>query len=241
LGDFCADAIQSGGQTVIAYINATILSPCSLATYVSTVPLAAMETHGSNCFYHSILANRFDEEHPHSARDGATRFRDESNQLTLASIPAIKSRAASLGATSPAGGVVRLALDRSTPVVCVSVPDELSMQAALGFAGESSLKTFITMVTIELLPLDDHQMLAELACATTLVPAYFPGLFNQIFPPRNSSSPERTAVFIVCGGVKTSVEEVMGYKQHLASSPTSYSVWVDGDSHDVDLRDERVR
>ena len=48
----------------------------------------------------------------------------------------LTSRAASLGATWPAPGVVRMALDHAGGVKCVCIPDELAMFAARGFAGE---------------------------------------------------------------------------------------------------------
>lgn len=50
----------------------------------------------------------------------------------------------------------------------------------------------------------------ELACSTTLVPAYHPSLFNKLVPPK---SEKRTIVFIVCGGFKVSLAEVAEYLQ----------------------------
>jgi L-serine/L-threonine ammonia-lyase len=61
---------------------------------------------------------------------------DAQNDVMLAYLNHLTSRAAgSLGASSPAPGVVKLALHRLGDVRCVSVPDELSMQAAERFAG----------------------------------------------------------------------------------------------------------
>lgn len=59
--------------------------------------------------------------------------------------------------------------------------------------------------------------MVELACATTLVPAYEPDLFSRILASHGSSSsktPERkTVVFIVCGGTKISLEEMSEYSK----------------------------
>ena len=55
-------------------------------------------------------------------------------------------------------------------------------------------------------------MLVELACATTLVPAYHRALFDRLVPKKESGE-ERVVVFVVCGGFKTSIEEVSGYQQ----------------------------
>ena len=50
----------------------------------------------------------------------------------------LTSRAASLGASWAAPGVVRMALDHAGGVKCVCIPDELAMFAGQGFAGEPS-------------------------------------------------------------------------------------------------------
>ena len=54
-------------------------------------------------------------------------------------------------------------------------------------------------------------MLVELACSTTLVPAYKPGLFDDLVPPKDSGE-KRTVVFIVCGGFKISLDDVAIYR-----------------------------
>lgn len=65
-------------------------------------------------------------------------------------------------------------------------------------------------------PEDDQKMLVELACSTTLVPAYHPALFNKVLGP---SEDERVVVFIVCGGFKTSVAEAGEYQQIVDADP----------------------
>lgn len=54
-------------------------------------------------------------------------------------------------------------------------------------------------------------MLVELACSTTLAPAYHPTLFRRLLDFGDSSeksgSYRQAVIFIVCGGVKISFEE----------------------------------
>jgi L-serine/L-threonine ammonia-lyase len=59
--------------------------------------------------------------------------------------------------------------------------------------------------------LDDHRILVELACSTTLTPAYKPALFDGLVP-RTDSAGLRTVVFIVCGGFKISLDNVAKYQ-----------------------------
>lgn len=58
------------------------------------------------------------------------------HDIDIVHLAQLKSLATSLGATSPAAGVVKMALSRPGPVRCVSMPDEVAMQAALHFAGK---------------------------------------------------------------------------------------------------------
>lgn len=60
------------------------------------------------------------------------------DRITLAKLTP-KSRVISLGASSPAKEVVEMALDHPGTVTCVTVPDELSMLAAMRLACEFSL------------------------------------------------------------------------------------------------------
>jgi len=60
---------------------------------------------------------------------------DEMNKVKVAHISRLTSRASSLGATSPSAGVVKLALDRQGGMTCVTVSDEMSMDASVSFAG----------------------------------------------------------------------------------------------------------
>ncbi len=53
-------------------------------------------------------------------------------------------------------------------------------------------------------------MLVELACSTTLAPAYHPTLFDRMVPP---TSQARSVVFIVCGGFKVSISEASEFQR----------------------------
>lgn len=67
-------------------------------------------------------------------------------------------------------------------------------------------------------------MLVELSCSTTLVPAYHRELFDKLVPPKPSGE-ERVVVFIVCGGFKTSAQEIAEYQQIIQSSKASEEPW----------------
>ncbi|KAG6869025.1 hypothetical protein C0993_005684 [Termitomyces sp. T159_Od127] len=155
------------------------------------VPLVALETIGSDCFFHSMALNAGrNAPLPPDVRPVYVPGHD----LTLAHFDSFSSRASgSLGASQPAPGVVKMALSRPGKVVCASVPDEFSMHALAMFA-------------------DDHKLLVELACATALTPAYKPAFFDRLVPPK-ASGDTRTVVFIVCGGFKISLDDAAEYKR----------------------------
>ncbi len=91
----------------------------------------------------------------------------------------------------------------------------------------------------ELMITDDHKMLVELACSTTLTAACKPSLFAKLVPSNvNSDRPDtttpRTVVFIVCGGFKTSVNDMKEYERIvetdlLGQVDDSWEVLVDGE------------
>ncbi|KAF9036707.1 tryptophan synthase beta subunit-like PLP-dependent enzyme [Panaeolus papilionaceus] len=172
------------------------------------VPLVAMETIGSDCFYHSMSLNggRFNSSEKKLPL-GVNLVYDDEHKVHLAHFTGFTSKASgSLGASQPAAGVVKMALERSGGVKCVSVPDELSMEALTSFT-------------------DDHKTLVELACATTLVPGYHPSLFNKLVPPKEGSTEKRTVVFIVCGGFKIDLQTANEYKRLLDEVPKNSDVW----------------
>lgn len=169
------------------------------------VPVVALETHGANCLYQSLAAN----PGPFSGNSGLSEdVRIEHNStynVNVAHLPAITSRASSLGASSPAAGVVRMALERKGSIKSVCIPDELAMQTGIGFA-------------------EEHKMLVELACSTTLAPAYKPSLFNKLVPPSPLGAP-KTVVFIVCGGFKISLKEMEEYREILETDELKGEGW----------------
>ena len=58
--------------------------------------------------------------------------------------------------------------------------------------------------------------MVELACSTTLAPAYSPETFtrvmNEVCTSSFSPSVEKTVIFVVCGGVKVSLADMAEYR-----------------------------
>lgn len=98
------------------------------------VPIFAAETHGSNCFYQSMSLNRGWNDSPSPPPETVT-VDDSTHGVMIARLKDLASAASSLGAHSPSPGVVSMALRHPGGVHCVSVADEMAMQAALLFAG----------------------------------------------------------------------------------------------------------
>lgn len=95
-----------------------------------------METHGSNCFYQSISLNAGPfASSPLPPAEGVEVLHDEQAGVNVAKLPKLTSRAASLGASWPSPGVVKLALERKGGIKSVCVSDEFAMQTSLQFAG----------------------------------------------------------------------------------------------------------
>ncbi|KAF8212480.1 tryptophan synthase beta subunit-like PLP-dependent enzyme [Mycena galopus ATCC 62051] len=185
-----------------------ILTGCEQVGWDS-VPIVALETIGSNCFYHSMALNRQGGGGALPSDPVVTAVHDEIHDVKLAHFSSFSSRASgSLGASQPAAGVVKKALERAGRVICVSVPDELSMQAAYLFA-------------------DDHKTLVELACSTTLVAAYRKELFNRLIAPTGT---KRSALFIVCGGFKVSLDDLVQYRGLFDAFSGSLEVLCDGET-----------
>ncbi|OAX38039.1 tryptophan synthase beta subunit-like PLP-dependent enzyme [Rhizopogon vinicolor AM-OR11-026] len=188
------------------------------------VPIVALETTGSNCFYNAIAINtqHFTSKVPSipsiEAEDSSPYTIEivDKDNVAIPYMKELKSRAASLGASSPASGVVRMALDRAGGVRCVCIPDEMAMYTARLFA-------------------DDHKMLTELACSTTLTPGYNHEFLLHILGPKFSalSAEERKKkrfVFVVCGGIKISFEDIREFDEIVAAAQAEgcWSVQIDG-------------
>ncbi|PPQ89084.1 hypothetical protein CVT25_006456 [Psilocybe cyanescens] len=166
------------------------------------VPVVALETMGSDCFYRSISLNggRFNSEKK-ILPEGINLVYNEESKVHLAHFTGFSSRASgSLGASEPAARVVKMALERKGGVRTVSVPDELSMQTLASFA-------------------NDHKFLIELACSTTLIPAYHKQLFDKLVPPETGKEGGLAVVFIVCGGFKIDLETAAEYERTLQQMP----------------------
>lgn len=138
---------------------------------------------------------------------GVELVHDVDHNVDMAHFKGFSSKASgSLGASQPAAGVLRMALDRPGGVRSYSIPDELSMEGLVKFASECGLKGRNNWAYLDA---DDHKMLVELACSTTLVPAYHPTLFNRMVPPKTEM---RNVVFIVCGGFKVSIADAAEFQ-----------------------------
>ncbi|KAI0033234.1 tryptophan synthase beta subunit-like PLP-dependent enzyme [Vararia minispora EC-137] len=153
------------------------------------VPIFALETHGSNCFFESIAANEGDIP---AAPDNVTIRTDDFHGVKVARLHKLTSKATSLGASEASAGVVKMALSHAGGVKSITIPDQMSMRTVKSFA-------------------DDHKMLVELACATALAPAYAPGLMQTLVPPVPNRS--RVIVIIVCGGFKISADDLAVYAE----------------------------
>ena len=102
------------------------------------VPVVALETIGSDCFYHSMSLNggRFNSSSRALPSDLDVKVvYDETHDVYLAHLNSFHSKASgSLGASQPAAGVMKMALEYEGGVKCVSVPDGLSMETSALFA-----------------------------------------------------------------------------------------------------------
>ncbi|KAI0362690.1 tryptophan synthase beta subunit-like PLP-dependent enzyme [Trametes cingulata] len=173
------------------------------------VPLVTVETHGSNCFYQSLSLNEGPFAGEVASREvpaGTRAERVAEHDVTIAHLSSLTSRATSLGASSPSAAVVKKALQRKGGVKSVCVPDEMAMQAALNFA-------------------EDHKMLLELACASTVSLAYKPSIFSKLVPPSGVDGGPATVVLIVCGGFKVSLRDLEEYKRIVEADVEAGGDW----------------
>jgi len=173
----------------------------------SDVPIFTLETDKSSCFYHSFLMNRFADTY--TPPDFVECIEDEEHKVKLAKVVPM-SKATSLGASQPAAGVVRMALDRPGPVHCITIADEFAMKVALDF-------------------LELHKFLVELACATALSPAFDKSLFQACCADVKAND---DVVFIVCGGVKIGLSEMAEYNDIVKEAGNSFRrAAIDGKVH----------
>jgi hypothetical protein len=92
--------------------------------------------------------------------------------------------------------------------------------------------------------IDDHHFMAELSFSTTLVAAYVPDLLLQhILSPAptptsngtHATPPPPNIVFISCGGVKVSLDDLAQYKSIIEASTPTVNVRIEGKSVEVGL------
>ncbi|KAG8875173.1 hypothetical protein FRB97_005356 [Tulasnella sp. 331] len=181
-----------------------LITGCQRAGW-GDVPIIALETHGANCFYESMAANRSPVLEKASSVAPADFTLDQTHNVHVAHLARITSRAACLGATSPSPGVVRMALDRQGPIRCASISDQMSITSVLRFA-------------------DEHKFLVELACSTALAPTYYPKLLDSVLPKVATSQKKHVLVFIVCGGANISLADIDVYR----SVKEAEDFWLDG-------------
>ncbi|KAF8201475.1 tryptophan synthase beta subunit-like PLP-dependent enzyme [Pholiota molesta] len=167
------------------------------------VPIVALGTIGSDCFYRSMALNgkRFNSEDK-ILPPGVDLVYNEKHSVHLAHFNSFSSKASgSLGASEPSAAVVKMSLERAGGVKTASIPDELSMRALASFA-------------------DDHKFLVELACSTTLVPAYHPDFFNKLVDASGRKDEKRpVVVFVVCGGFKIDLQTATEYQEMAKADP----------------------
>lgn len=193
------------------------------------VPLVALETIGTDCFYHSVSLNtgRFNASAQALPPDVEV-VKDEEHNVLLAHFNRLWSKASgSLGASEPAAGVVSMALQRRGKVVTTTIPDELSMDALLRFAGMCCCKNWISFDN-DILS-DHHKFLVELACSTTLVPAYNPEFLRRLVDLKKNDGKPTTLVFVVCGGFKIDLATLSEYRKAIEgrSDEKTWTVYCD--------------
>ena len=189
--------------------------------FILSVPIIALETEGRNCFYHSMSLNLNGWD---SLPDGANVLDDDEHNVTIAHMNHISSGASgSLGASSPAAGVVKMALERKGIVRCVTIPDDLSMQTVCRFAGRcvSSQRKRSAHEQQSRRPQVSRR--ARLFDGPRARVQARPVLEthtrrSRSTPMRSSSDKMKTVVFIVCGGYKVSMDEMVQYDSLVKAS-----------------------
>ncbi|KAL7283207.1 hypothetical protein ACG7TL_002634 [Trametes sanguinea] len=190
-----------------AGLAAGIMDGCTAVGW-DDVPLVAVETHGSNCFYQSVSLNDGPFRGNVSSRqapEGTRPERCNEHNVTVAHLANLTSKATSLGASSPSAAAVKKALLRKGGIRSVCIPDEMAMQAVLNFA-------------------EDHKTLVELACAATIAPAYKPTIFHKLVPEARSNK-RGNVVLVVCGGFKISLDDLEDYKRIVAADIAEAGDW----------------
>lgn len=83
---------------------------------------------------------------------------------------------------------------------------------------------------------NDHKSLVELGWSATLVPAYYkPELVTRLVPPDGVE--KKILVFIVCGGFKISLQDLVEYSEIVRKDLGAGGKWdamVDGEKLELD-------
>ncbi|EJD47276.1 tryptophan synthase beta subunit-like PLP-dependent enzyme [Auricularia subglabra TFB-10046 SS5] len=170
--------------------------------YWSDVPVIAVETHGASCLYHSLLLNK---NPSHKLPEGISEINADGTRL--ARLPAVTSRATSLGALSPSAAVVRKALAHPGGVIPVSMTDERCMKSVLLLA-------------------DYEKIIVELACAAAVAVAADSAILRKALGDKIEG---KNIVVIACGGVKVSMQDMVEYLAITGSGSYDNSVLVAGE------------
>lgn len=108
--------------------------------------------------------------------------------------------------------------------MCGTLPDEFAMETSLKCTGKLSARSEArsTLIVLKLF----YQSLAELATATALSPAYNPAFYSALLEARKGDKAQNpnTLVFIICGGIGISLDEMKTYDQ-IVSNYLKSSKW----------------
>jgi len=89
---------------------------------------------------------------------------------------------------------------------------------------------------------DEHKVLAELACAAALTPAYETGLMSHLREVIPAENVIRNAVFIVSGGFEASLAKMDEFKailrRDLEEGKTGWECYCDGNLVTVKKREQ---
>ena len=121
---------------MVSKIKSKLLAQYSLLVF--SVPIVTLETVGSDCFYQSITMNGSGfNKNAKSLPHGVELVHNSEYKVDMAHMNDFSSRASgSLGASQPSAAVLKMALERAGGVRPYTVPDELSMESLIKFAGE---------------------------------------------------------------------------------------------------------
>ena len=113
----------------------------SLDLTTNPVPIVTIQPLGSNGFYSTMALNEpWKDVHGEEVKGVAKDMKivKKEHVLRIAHLRSPKTRITSLVPASPTLKVVRRAMMRMGEVTCVCVPDEMTLSAAISFAGNET-------------------------------------------------------------------------------------------------------